>query len=64
MSKMLDAADRLLAVDPGNLRALATAVYLEETQAHARPIQPMLSLFSIKPLPRPKPASAQQSRPA
>ena len=31
--KMLDAADRLLAVDPGNLRALATAVYLEESQA-------------------------------
>ena len=34
--KMLDAADRLLAVDPGNLRALATAVYLEENQAHAK----------------------------
>jgi hypothetical protein len=34
--KMLDAADRLLAVDPGNLRALATSVYLEETQAHAK----------------------------
>ena len=33
---MLDAADRLLAVDPGNLRALATSVYLEETQAHAK----------------------------
>src|ERR1700742_2554247 len=34
--KMLDAADRLLAVDPGNLRALATAVYLEETQAKSK----------------------------
>src|SRR5580658_5145934 len=34
--KMLDAADRLLAVDPGNLRALATSVYLLETQAHAK----------------------------
>ena len=34
--KMLDAADRLLAADPGNLRALATAVYLEETLAHAK----------------------------
>src|SRR5580658_1615337 len=34
--KMLDAADRLLAVDPGNLRALATSVYLEESQAHAK----------------------------
>jgi hypothetical protein len=27
---MLDAADRLLAADPGNLRALATSVYLEK----------------------------------
>src|ERR1700723_724278 len=32
-TKMLDAADRLLAVDPGNLRALATSVYLEKSQA-------------------------------
>ncbi|MEA2260174.1 MAG: hypothetical protein QOH35_4418 [Acidobacteriaceae bacterium] len=32
-AKMLDAADRLLAADPGNLRGLATAVYLEKTQA-------------------------------
>jgi hypothetical protein len=31
--KMLDAANRLLAADPGNLRGLATAVYLEKTQA-------------------------------
>ncbi len=35
-AKMLDAADRLLAVDPGNLRALATSVYLEETEAHSK----------------------------
>ena len=34
--KMLDAADRLLAVDPGNLRGLATAVYLEKTQAQQK----------------------------
>ena len=33
MAKMLDAADRLLAADPGNLRALATSVYIEKTQA-------------------------------
>jgi hypothetical protein len=33
MTKMLDAADRLLAADPGNLRALATSVYIETTQA-------------------------------
>jgi len=33
MAKMLDAADRLLAADPGNLRALATSVYIETTQA-------------------------------
>src|ERR1700748_1725525 len=35
-AKMLDAADRLLAVDPGNLRALATSVYLEKSQAAAK----------------------------
>jgi hypothetical protein len=35
-TKMLDAADRLLAVDPGNLRALATSVYLEKSQAAAK----------------------------
>jgi hypothetical protein len=35
--KMLDAADRLLAADPGNLRGLATAVYLEKTQAQQKP---------------------------
>jgi hypothetical protein len=34
--KMLDAADRLLAADPGNLRGLATAVYLEKTQAQQK----------------------------
>src|SRR6204780_315563 len=36
-TKMLDAADRLLAVDPGNLRALATPVYLEKSQAPPKP---------------------------
>jgi hypothetical protein len=35
--KMLDAADRLLAADPGNLRGLATAVYLEKTLAQQKP---------------------------
>ncbi len=35
-TKMLDAADRLLAADPGNLRGLATAVYLEKTQAQQK----------------------------
>ena len=35
-AKMLDAADRLLAADPGNLRGLATAVYLEKTQAQQK----------------------------
>jgi hypothetical protein len=34
--KMLDAANRLLAADPGNLRGLATAVYLEKTQAQQK----------------------------
>jgi hypothetical protein len=33
MTKTLDAADRLLAADPGNLRALAISVYVEKTQA-------------------------------
>ncbi len=36
MTKTLDAADRLLAVDPGNLRALAISVYIEESQAHTK----------------------------
>jgi hypothetical protein len=35
-TKMLDAADRLLAADPGNLRALATSVYIEKSQAAAK----------------------------
>jgi hypothetical protein len=46
MTKMLDAADRLLAADPGNLRALATSVYLEEAAAKTKTTpadaQPML----------------------
>jgi hypothetical protein len=33
MDKTLSTADRVLAVDPGNLRALAVSVYLEESQA-------------------------------
>jgi hypothetical protein len=33
LNKTLDAADRLLAADPGNLRALAISVYIEKTQA-------------------------------
>jgi hypothetical protein len=36
MDKTLSTADRLLAVDPGNLRALAVSVYLEESQAAAK----------------------------
>jgi hypothetical protein len=34
--KTLATADRLLAVDPGNLRALAISVYLEKSQAAAK----------------------------
>ena len=33
MTKTLSTADRLLAVDPGNLRALAISVYIEKSQA-------------------------------
>jgi hypothetical protein len=33
MTKTLATADRLLAVDPGNLRALAISVYIEKSQA-------------------------------
>ena len=33
LTKTLDAADRLLAADPGNLRALAISVYIEKSQA-------------------------------
>ena len=33
MAKTLSTADRLLASDPGNLRALAISVYIEKTQA-------------------------------
>src|ERR1700683_2009769 len=35
-AKTLSTADRLLAVDPGNLRALFIEVYLEESQAAAK----------------------------
>src|SRR5579875_2854261 len=34
MGKALDAAKRLLQVDPGNLRALTFAVYVEKAQAN------------------------------
>src|ERR1700742_2138863 len=34
--KTLATADKLLAVDPGNLRALFIEVYTEETQAHTK----------------------------
>jgi hypothetical protein len=34
--KTLATADRVLAVDPGNLRALAVSVYLQETQAKTK----------------------------
>jgi hypothetical protein len=36
MTKTLSTADRLLAVDPGNLRALFIEVYLEESQAASK----------------------------
>ena len=36
LNKTLDAADRLLAADPGNLRALAISVYIEESQAKTK----------------------------
>ena len=36
MTKTLDSADRLLAADPGNLRALAISVYIEKTQAASK----------------------------
>ncbi len=61
--KTLATADRLLAVDPGNLRALAISVYLREISGrYARPIRPTLSLFSTRPPPRPRRVSAPPSR--
>ncbi len=46
MTKTLDAADRILAVDPGNLRALAISVYLQKSQAALKTVpadaQPIL----------------------
>jgi hypothetical protein len=45
MTKTVSAADRLLAVDPGNLRALFIEVYTEESQAAGKPpadAQPIL----------------------
>jgi hypothetical protein len=37
MAKTLSTADRLLASDPGNLRALAISVYIQKTQATTNP---------------------------
>jgi hypothetical protein len=64
MTKTLSTADRLLAVDPGNLRALFIEVYTEETQAHAKSspadAQPLLDKAAGQAqtgLNAPKPAS-------
>src|SRR5258708_21992117 len=40
MAKTLSTADRLLAVDPGNLRALFIEVYLEESEAATKSTTP------------------------
>jgi hypothetical protein len=48
MTKTLATADRLLAADPGNLRALFIEVYNEE-------VPPMPSPFSTRPPLRPRP---------
>ncbi len=64
LTKTLDAADRLLAVDPGNLRALAISVYIEESQAHtktnpadAQPILDKAATQAQAGLSAPKPAA-------
>src|SRR5271170_3851945 len=63
-AKTLSTADRLLAVDPGNLRALFIEVYNEETQAHAKSspadAQPLLDKAAAQAqtgLSAPKPAA-------
>ena len=48
MAKTLSTADRLLAVDPGNIRALFIEVYLEESQAATKTRRPNLSPFYDK----------------
>ena len=64
MAKTLSTADRLLAVDPGNLRALFIEVYLEESQAatktspaEAQPIYDKAATQAQTALSAPKPAS-------
>ena len=55
MTKMLDAADRLLAADPGNLIS-------KQPRPNKRPRRPMLSRFSTRLLPRLRRVSAPPSR--
>jgi hypothetical protein len=64
MAKTLSTADRLLAVDPGNLRALAISVYIEESQAgtktspaDAQPILDKAATQAQAGLNAPKPAN-------
>ncbi|HET6217238.1 MAG TPA: hypothetical protein VFE27_09505 [Acidobacteriaceae bacterium] len=64
MGKTLSTADRLLAVDPGNIRALFIEVYLEESQAatksspaEAQPIYDKAAAQAQTALSAPKPAS-------
>src|SRR6202040_3953966 len=64
MAKTLSTADRLLAVDPGNLRALFIEVYLAESQAatktspaEAQPIYDKAATQAQTALSAPKPAS-------
>jgi hypothetical protein len=64
MNKTLDAANRLLAVDPNNLRALAIAVYIQKAQAASKTnpadAQPLLDKAAAQAqtgLNAPKPAS-------
>ena len=61
--KMLDAADRLLAVDPEICGLWPQRFTWRRLRPTPRPIQPTPSPSSIKPLPRHRPASAPRSRP-
>jgi hypothetical protein len=63
LNKTLDAATRLLAIDPNNLRALALSVYIEKNQAaqktnpaDAQPILDKAAQQSTTALAAPKPA--------
>jgi hypothetical protein len=67
-AKTLDTADRLLAVDPGNLRALFIEVYLEGSQAatktspaEAQPILDKAAAQAQTGLTAAKPANMQQA---